>query len=180
MSQAYDAYLREHIGNVQRGWEWLDRHFLDLHNKMKGHDLWIFDKHDASKYSDDEYNAYDKYFYGNNKSFKVVQDFNYAWLHHIHNNPHHWQYWILVHDDEPEEVLDMPFWYIVEMICDWWSFSWKTGKLDEIFEWYEKHKDMKLSDKTRHEVEKLLGMIRQELDKEKANEKDSDAVSQGI
>lgn len=180
MSQAYDTYLREHISNVQRGWEWLDRHFPDLHSKMQGHDLWIFDKHDTSKYSDDEYNAYDKYFYGNNKSFKVVQDFNYAWLHHIHNNPHHWQYWILVHDDEPEEVLDMPFWYIIEMICDWWSFSWKTGKLDEIFEWYEKHKNMKLSDKTRREVEKLLGMIRQELDKEKANEKDSDAISQGI
>ena len=30
---------------------------------------------DKSKDEEDEYNAYDEYFYGNNRSYKVVQDY---------------------------------------------------------------------------------------------------------
>ena len=176
MSAEYDHYLIEHIANVKKGWDWLVSHYPELRKKMNGYDMWIFSDHDTSKYSEDEYSAYDKYFYGKNKSFKVVQDFNYAWLHHIHANPHHWQYWILVHDDEPEEALDMPFWYIVEMICDWWSFSWKSGKLDEIFEWYEKHKGMKLSDKTRKIVEDLLDKIRKGIELDSKSESEDSEV----
>lgn len=63
--------------------------------------------HDDSKYSVEEY-----YAYGTTK--------NYAWNHHIHSNPHHWQYWII----------PMPLNYI---ICDWWSFSFRRGDLTEIF-----------------------------------------------
>ena len=121
--------------------------------------------HDISKYSEAEYTPYDNYFYGN-KSYAVTKAFNYAWLHHIHNNPHHWQYWVLQHDDEPEEVLEMPYQFIVEMICDWWSFSWKNGNLYEIFDWYEKHKNMKLHPNTRKIVEGILEDIKKELDKE--------------
>lgn len=78
--------------------------------------------HDRSKYSDEEYIPYIEYFYGT-KSKKIDTEFNYAWLHHIHNNPHHWQYWVLKHDDKPEEALEMPYEYIIEMFCDHWSFS---------------------------------------------------------
>lgn len=88
---------------------------------------------------------------------------------HIHRNPHHWQHWVLIHDDEPAEYLDMPYEYIIEMICDWWSFSHKVGKLTEIFDWYKKHKDMQLSDKTRKTVEDILDKIKnkiEELEKE--------------
>ena len=67
-------------------------------------------------------------------------------------------------------ALDMPMNYIVEMICDWWSFSWREGDLTEIFKWYDAHKDyMKLSVKTRDIVEYILHIIRAELDKEKTN-----------
>lgn len=165
MSVEYNNYLREHINNVSNAYNWLCTHFPEIQNKMLGHED-IFAVHDQSKYDPEEYDAYDKYFYGGNRSFDVVQDFNKAWLHHIHQNPHHWQHWILVHDDEPEECIDMPYWYIIEMICDWWSFSFKTGNLYEIFDWYEKHKDMKLSDKTRKTVEKILNDIKTELEKE--------------
>lgn len=165
MSVEYNNYLREHINNVSEAYNWLCAHFPNIQNKMLGHET-IFDIHDSSKYDPEEYDAYDKYFYGGNRSFDVVQDFNKAWLHHIHQNPHHWQHWILVHDDEPEEILDMPYWYIIEMICDWWSFSFKTGNLYEIFDWYEKHKGMKLSDNTRKTVENILGRIKVELEKE--------------
>lgn len=165
MSIQYNEYLEKHIQNVQRAYDWLITHFPDILNSMSGHE-YIFKLHDSSKYTPEEYDAYDKYFYGNNKSFKVVQDFNLAWLHHIHYNPHHWQHWVLQHDDEPEEVLDMPFWYIVEMICDWWSFSFASGNLSEIFDWYEKHKSMKLSDRTRKAVEDILSRIKDELEKD--------------
>ena len=120
-----------------------------------------------SKDDEEEYNAYDAYFYGGNRSYQVVKDFNYAWLHHIHNNPHHWQYWVLINDDpdEGEIIMDMPYNYIVEMICDWWAFSWKDEKLNEIFEWYEEHKKyMKLSDTTRHTVETILIRIKEKLE----------------
>ena len=64
----------------------------------------------------------------------------------------------------------MPYNYIIEMICDWWSFSWRTGKLDEIFNWYDAHKDyMKLSDSTRKTVETILAMIKVKLDEEVNN-----------
>ena len=105
------------------------------------------------------------YFYGGNRSYAVVQEFNYAWLRHIHRNPHHWQYWILVNDDpdEGEVVMDMPYNYIIEMICDWWAFSHMKGDLTEIFKWYDEHRDyMKLSDNTRKEVEWILGTMNTE------------------
>lgn len=98
----------------------------------------------------------------------MVQDFNYAWLNHIHRNPHHWQHWILLNDEpnEGEIILDIPYHYILEMICDWWAFSWAKGDLTEIFNWYDQHKSyMKLSEKTRKTVEDILWKIRLELQK---------------
>ena len=95
-----------------------------------------------------------------------MQDFNYAWLQHIHRNPHHWQYWVLINDDPDlgEIILDMPDVYIIEMICDWWSFSWSKGDLTEIFKWYEERKEyIKLSEKTRRVVENILNMMKDKL-----------------
>lgn len=59
----------------------------------------------------------------------------------------------------------MPYNYIIEMICDWWSFSFKTGNLSEIFNWYDKHKaHILLSNDTREIVEDILGKIRQKVE----------------
>ena len=155
MSKEYTTYLTEHIANVQKAGKWLISHFPDILSSDDKISLaTALTSHDGSKWSPEEYDAYDAYFYGGNKSHKVVSDFNYAWLHHIHNNPHHWQYWILVHDDEPEEILEMPKKNAVEMIADW----------------YEKHKEMKLHPKTRKFVEDILERIKKELDKENGNE----------
>ena len=88
-------------------------------------------------------------------------------MHHIHKNPHHWQHYVLINDeaDEGIVVLDMPYNHIVEMICDWWSFSWSTGNLYEIFDWYDKHKEhIHLSNSTRVIVESILGKINKKLD----------------
>lgn len=167
MSLEYDQYLNEHISNVQAGAMWILDRMPELVNSVDidklTTNIW---QHDRSKTSSEEYEPYDNYFYGN-KSYDARKAFNYAWLHHIHNNPHHWQYWVLEQDDGPEKILEMPLEYIVEMVADWWSFSWRTGNLYEIFDWYEKHKDMKLGVSTRVMVEKILAKIKKELDKEK-------------
>ena len=170
MSREYDNYLTEHKGNVARGFHWIQEHLPELIPVEDGIDYehQICFAHDKSKNESDEYDAYDAYFYGRNRSFQVVQDFNYAWLNHIHRNPHHWQHWILLNDEpnEGEIILDIPYHYILEMICDWWAFSWAKGDLTEIFNWYDQHKIyMKLSEKTRKTVENILWKIRLELEK---------------
>ena len=168
MSEKYNEYIHEHRENVGKAFDWLKENLPEvLPSKDAGDEITICeilckDSHDESKDSIAEYEAYDNYFYGRNKSYQVVQDFNRAWLHHIHNNPHHWQHWVLINDDpnEGEIILDMPDVYIIEMICDWWSFSWKQGNLGEIFKWYEEHKEyMKLSDYTRRKVQDILNKM---------------------
>lgn len=169
MSIGYDEYLSDHKNNVAEGFKWLCENLPEVVTPREKFEWQICVNHDASKNHPEEYDAYDKYFYGNNRnrSYEVVNNFRLAWLHHIHNNPHHWQHWVLI-NDEPGEgmiVLDMPDVYIVEMICDWWAFSWKKGNLTEIFKWYDEHKDyMKLSDKTRKTVEAILGKIKSKLE----------------
>ena len=173
MSEEYNEYLKNHIGNVQKGAEFFVNYFPEIlydGNSYIGYELLkICSEHDKSKYDEEEYGAYDNYFYGN-KSKKVEDEFNLAWLRHIHKNPHHWQHWVLMEDD-PETnsfiCIEMPNKYIFEMICDWWSFSWQKGKLDEIFEWYKNHKDtIKLHENTRTKVEFILNKLYDFLNKE--------------
>ena len=58
----------------------------------------------------------------------------------------------------------MPYDYIIEMICDWWSFSWQSGNLYEIFNWYEEHsKYMKLAPGTKNTVEYILDNMKNKL-----------------
>ena len=164
MSREYDLYLEQHKGNVAKGFHWIQEYLPELIPTNDGIDYehQICFAHDASKNEADEYEAYDAYFYGGNRSYQVVQDFNYAWLNHIHRNPHHWQHWVLLCDDpnEGEIILGMPYHYILEMICDWWAFSWSKENLTEIFKWYDEHKSyMKLERKTRQTVEDILKKI---------------------
>lgn len=167
MSKEYDKYIDEHRENVYKAFDWIESNLPDIfepgtYAKVKEHVSFV--QHDFSKEDPEEYEAYDAYFYGKRVTKEVEENFNRAWLRHIHLNPHHWQYWVLIQDDEPEEVLAMPIEYIIEMICDWWSFSWKSGNLTEIFDWYDKHKNMKLHPETRRIVEDILGKIKQKLE----------------
>ena len=166
MSIEYDNYLQQHINNVGKGYVWLRENIPDLFTNIVDKfdiDHQITCEHDQSKYSYDEYEAYDKYFYGGNKSYEVTQEFRKAWLEHIHRNHHHWQHWILINDDpnEGEIIMEMPYKYVIEMICDWWAFSWNNGNLNEIFDWYDEHKDyIKLHKNTRKTVETILEKLK--------------------
>ena len=170
MSKEYDKYLTQHISNVKKGYDWLRENLPEVIVPMLFKDEHIRGFHDHSKYTKAEYDAYDDYFYGEVKTEKVKYEFNRAWLHHIHANPHHWQHWVLVNDD-PEEgtiALPMDYEYVIEMICDWWAFSWAKNNLYEIFNWYDDHKKrMILHEDTRKIVENILGKIRAKLDSNK-------------
>lgn len=144
MSVEYDKYLSEHIANVNRALRWMLDNLPRNDVQKQAIEDALNNNHDASKYEKFEYEPYDAYFYGGNRSYKVLVEFNYAWLMHIHRNPHHWQYWVLIEDD-PEngsvmKPLPMPLVYVYEMIADWWSFSWRDENLFEIFKWYNEHR----------------------------------------
>ena len=183
LDDQYNQYLDQHIGNVQRGYEWLKENLPEVlsednyinETSYYGELDEIIEQHDKSKYKKIpdvenyydlacEWDAYNDYFYGE-KTPEVESAFNKAWLAHIHANPHHWQHWLLQHDDEGLEALEMPYVFIIEMIMDWWSFSWKSDKLDEIFDWYNKHKSgIIFNSKTREVVESILDKIKEKLD----------------
>ena len=167
MSYQYDQYLAKHKENVKKGYDWLSENLPDIVRDIPNLGWQCGFAHDQSKSEPDEYEAYDAYFYGGNRSFKVVQEYRKAWLLHLHRNPHHWQHWVLINDDpkEGEILIEMPVNYILEMICDWWAFSWSKGNLKEIFNWYDEHKNyMKLHPNTRKKVEEILGKIKEKLD----------------
>lgn len=191
MSKEYDLYLTDHRRNVQKGWEWMKDHLLPVilpwlkeEYEDVGEDILDTDDlvqyHDESKYNAIEYEPYDAYFYGGNRSRKVVDDFHRAFLFHIHTNPHHWQYWVLIHDEPEEkfEAIEMPIIYILEMICDWWSFSWREENLMEVFNWWAKNENyITLHKKTRKTVERILDEMKkilEEQNKEKSLEHSDD------
>lgn len=164
----YFQYLDQHIFGVQESW----------HNQLKPAIVGEYDpevlalvdslvyKHDASKYNDDEFIPYCNYFYPEpSKGFsKNQKEFDEAWLLHQHRNPHHWQHWVLVRDEGIVEPQDIPIEYILEMLCDWHSFS-KKDPTSTAYSWYDSNKsNMKLSDNTSDIVEKLIEHLKDPIE----------------
>lgn len=163
-NDAYDYYLNQHRENVVKAFHWLEWNMPSVVQELISEDVHEITHHDKSKDTMAEYKPYADYFYSE-RTEQVCAQFDYAWLHHVHNNAHHWQFWV-VHDDEGSvKAVPMHHRYIVEMICDWWSFSWSKGNLYEIFDWYEEHKDkMILHERTRNTVESILDNMKTKLD----------------
>lgn len=139
--------------------------------------------HDWSKLTPKEWVAYREAFYGvapvglieHYKGMKVVytgdeakkkwqehvdRQFKYAWLHHQHLNPHHWQHWLLRQDNGRTLAMDMPEHFIREMVADWVGAGYAINGKVEVQDWYEKNKQhMILSPDTKELVEELLGLF---------------------
>jgi hypothetical protein len=172
MSREYDKYLSVHIAAVKKAAVWMLENlsvFAGMGDRMRAAFIKCVWTHDGSKFGSAEYGPYDAYFYGE----KDEDAFNHAWLHHIHHNPHHWQHWLLVSDDGKSgdqgkvTALEMPKVAALEMVADWWSFSWRSGNLREVFAWYEEHKDgIILHENTREYVESVLAEIGDRLEEE--------------
>lgn len=92
--------------------------------------------HDQSKYSMEEWGLYVRRFGGG----IMEDDFESAWLHHIRNNPHHPEYWVIPGDLGRENtIVLMPGIYVVEMIADWMASSMAyTGSWD-MSKWLKEH-----------------------------------------
>lgn len=164
MSVEYDKYLRTHLQNVRKAYDWLydniKGEFLDLDWGIAK--IYCYETHDLSKRNIAEYPAYDKHYYPKNDKVNpsIEDDFKKAWLHHIHKNPHHWNHWVLVENKDNITALEMPAPYVIEMLSDWLSFSVKANDLSEIVNYYEKNKDkMILHPNTRKQVEKVINQI---------------------
>jgi hypothetical protein len=93
-----------------------------------------------------------------------LADFNAAWLHHIHFNPHHWQHHIL-HQDDGRTLVLIPHAVLAdEMVADWLAAGPKALRLHtmeqaviETIQWYAKmHAKMQLRQPVRQRVEAIL------------------------
>lgn len=166
MKQEYEAYIKQHKTNVGNGFDWLIINLPELFSEFDSDYIGsVVAQHDASKYDEEEFDAYAEYFYGGSKTKEIEEAFDLAWLHHQNCNKHHWQYWILQKDSGATIPQPMPYEYIIEMICDWWSFSWKSDDLFEIFDWYKSHKStMKLHKDTQQSVEDILDLMQEKLE----------------
>ncbi|WP_339146246.1 MULTISPECIES: DUF5662 family protein [unclassified Sutcliffiella] len=116
--------------------------------------------HDWSKFSPKEFLPYaKKFFYYGEKSAEDELIWKNAWLHHQHKNKHHWEYWVV--DPKNKQALPMPRKYLIEMVCDWRSFSRKWGRK-------VKYSTLDLTDKivvhpdTRKELEIIIRNIRED------------------
>lgn len=97
--------------------------------------------HDASKWSPEEFPGYALHFCGGGQPMRFAK----AWNHHIHQNPHHWQYYLFADGfDLPgsgiiDGALMMLDNYALEMVADWMGASRAyTGSWD-MSEWLDKN-----------------------------------------
>lgn len=93
--------------------------------------------HDLSKFRPDEWIPYANYFYNMNggPSPEECEAFDEAWLRHIHRNKHHWQWWVILRDNNGNRILDMPDKYRREMLADWIGAGKAQGN-DDTAGWY--------------------------------------------
>ena len=158
--QEYREYIIEHIKNVKKAFdtyggllcEELELDYIEVRNQIA--------QHDESKWETEEFDLYRAKFYPSKDEEPITEyEFNKAWLHHIHNNPHHPEYWVYYNCDENNvSVYDMPDKYIVEMLCDWIAMGYKFN--DTCYSYYNSNGKEKLfTNNTRFKVEYLLKKI---------------------
>ena len=157
--EEYENYVAAHQERVSLFADWLKENVPEI---FDGVDLEIFDEiikeHDESKWSEEEFEPYAQHFYGDKKN---DFEFEEAWKHHWMHNEHHPEFWL---------GEDMPLIYILEMICDWGSFSIEKKDFKELSNfYYNKARDdeeKNLSDATKEIIEEILTKINSVLDKE--------------
>jgi uncharacterized protein (DUF2164 family) len=145
-------YILKHKSDVKKFADWLKENLPELFENI---DIELFDEmieeHDDSKFSDEEFEPYAQKWFGDGKK---TFEYEAAWEHHWQNNEHHPEYWL---------GEDMPYIYILEMICDWGSFSIKSGNMKELSDFYYNKAindpEKNLSEATKEIIEDILSQI---------------------
>lgn len=112
--------------------------------------IWRLLIHDWSKFLPSEFIPYSHNFFGKKrldpvfdqvKLAEIKINFDRAWLYHQNRNSHHWQYWILVYDSDPQNMVavNMPETYIREMVADWMGASKAYTKSWDMTDWLTKN-----------------------------------------
>jgi len=121
ISVAYEERLLAHIAAVR------------VFGRMVGVPELQLVQHDLSKWQPEEYAAYALQFCGDGAPGDA---FDRAWIHHIHNNPHHWEHWII---PASGKLLRMPDEYVYEMIADWMGANRVYAGHDDMSDWLSKN-----------------------------------------
>lgn len=148
----YTKYVREHQERVCEFADWLIENCPEVFENVDfGLFMDLIKSHDESKFSEEEFEPYAQKWYGNGEE---TFEYKEAWKHHWMNNEHHPEHWL---------GEDMPLIYILEMICDWGSFSIAKGNMKELSEFYfNKAKgdpEKNLSEATKEIIEDILSRI---------------------
>jgi hypothetical protein len=155
----YEEYIIAHKERVSKMADWLKENLPEI---FDGCDLEAFDEvikeHDDSKYGEEEFEPYAQKFYKQDeygKPLEFIPGYDEAWKHHWTNNEHHPEHWL---------GEDMPYIYILEMLCDWGSFSIDKGDLTELINYYyseaKDDEEKNLSDNTKTIIEEILDKIK--------------------
>lgn len=152
--EEYKQYIINHKRRVKQFADWLKENLSELFEEPGVEDFdELIAEHDQSKFSEEEFEPYAEHFYGSKDN---DFEFEQAWEHHWMNNEHHPEHWM---------GSDMPYIYILEMICDWGSFSIDKGDMTELIDYYyedAKYDDEKdLSPNTQKIIEEILDKIKQ-------------------
>jgi hypothetical protein len=145
-------YIEEHKANVSKFADWLEENLPELFDDI---DLEAFheiiEEHDDSKFSEEEFEPYAQKWFGDGEK---TLEYEEAWKHHWMNNEHHPEFWL---------GEDMPYIYILEMLCDWGSFSIKSGNMKELSDFYYNEarddEEKNISDNTKKIIEEILEKI---------------------
>lgn len=143
------------------------KYYVYQAGRVTGAPLWRLIIHDWSKFTPAEWFPYVERFYGSGAGNKDTsnkeidaQEFRYAFLHHVHRNPHHWEYWVL------KQAQPMPEHFIREMVADWYGAGKAQSGQWEAISWYEKmHDKLNLYPETRARVESYLRTTSRVLNK---------------
>lgn len=130
--EEYFAYIAEHIKNVNNAYELygkeLSKHLDYDDEKLKFRVLF----HDASKFSEYEFEGYRQNFYPEEGVLPIHSRFEKAWRHHFTFNDHHPEHYMCKNASIPFKVPDLA---LAEMFLDWCAMSMKFGSRPDA--WFE-------------------------------------------
>ena len=162
--EEYREYIVAHKERVKQFADWLEENVPSLFDDEVYREAFheVIEEHDDSKFNEPEFEPYAQKFYKqdeNGKPLDFIPGWDEAWTHHWTHNEHHPEHWL---------GEDMPYVYILEMLCDWGSFSIDKGDFHELIDYYyEQAKDdeeKNLSDGTKEIIEEILDKIEKVLE----------------